>query len=324
VTEPRAPLRIEIVTPAPRRSRGGNRITALRWAGLLRELGHHVAVRESWSGARVDVLVALHAEKSSESVERCAATFPDTRIVVALAGTDAYGSSEISARSRRALERAARIVVLQPLAAARVPPAHRDRVRTLFQSAPACSGAAKREDAFVACVVGHLREIKDPFLAAAAARRISAESRLRVVHLGEALDPDLRERALAESASNPRYEWRGARSRRETLREIAAAHVLVVTSRAEGGANVVAEALVAGTPILATRIDGTVGMLGPSFPGYFEVGDADGLARRLERLERDSAFAAELAAACAAVRPRFERPREREAWAEILREVRDA
>ena len=46
----------------------------------------------------------------------------------------------------------------------------------------------------------------------------------------------------------------------------------------EGGAHVILEAVQSGTAVLASRIDGNVGMLGPAHEGYFEVGDDAGLA----------------------------------------------
>ena len=58
----------------------------------------------------------------------------------------------------------------------------------------------------------------------------------------------------------------------------------------EGGANVVVEAITAGTAVLASRMSGNVGMLGDAYPGYFEVGDADGLAALVVRASRDRAL----------------------------------
>ena len=166
--------------------------------------------------------------------------------------------------------------------------------------------------------------MKDPFLAAEAARSMDATSRLRVLQIGSALEPAMAERARAEQAGNPRYAWLGELHRRDTLRHIASSHLLLVTSHLEGGANVVAEAVAASTPVLSTRIEGTLGMLGPDYPGYFAVGDARGLARLLERCEADQGFYAELAAACAARRPAFQPAAERAAWRALLAELSDA
>ncbi len=62
---------------------------------------------------------------------------------------------------------------------------------------------------------------------------------------------------------------------------------MVISSLSEGGANVISEAVVAGVPVLASRMDGNVGLLGGGYPGYFPVGDTPALARLLERLEQE-------------------------------------
>ena len=170
--------------------------------------------------------------------------------------------------------------------------------------------------------VGHLRPVKDPLLLARAVRELPAGSRLRVEHIGDSLDEALAAAAREEMGTNPRWSWLGARSRLETLRAIASAHLLVLPSRSEGGPGVVAEAVMASTPVLATRVDGVVGMLGPSYPGLFDVGDAAGLTRLLARAETDAAFLQELTLAGGDCRPRFERVRELAEWRALLAEVR--
>jgi glycosyltransferase involved in cell wall biosynthesis len=57
----------------------------------------------------------------------------------------------------------------------------------------------------------------------------------------------------------------------------------------EGGAHVVMEAVRAGTPVLASKIDGNMGMLGLDYEGYFEVGDAPALAALLRQCRADLA-----------------------------------
>jgi glycosyltransferase involved in cell wall biosynthesis len=171
------------------------------------------------------------------------------------------------------------------------------------------------------CVVANLRSVKDPLLAAAAARTLPAKSRIRVLHVGAALDPALQRAAEDEQRANPRYRWVGSLSRRSTLLTIARSRLLVLSSRSEGGANVISEAIVNDVPVLSSRIDGSLGLLGESYAGYFEVGDARGLAQLLQRAESDAAFLRELADACRALRPQFEPARERTAWAELLSEI---
>ncbi len=69
-------MNITIVTPAPPGSRKGNRITARRWASLLRQLGHRVAIRQEYRGERCDVLVALHARRSFDAVQAFRSAHP--------------------------------------------------------------------------------------------------------------------------------------------------------------------------------------------------------------------------------------------------------
>jgi glycosyltransferase involved in cell wall biosynthesis len=107
--------------------------------------------------------------------------------------------------------------------------------------------------------------------------------------------------ARAHEARTPRYRWVGALSRGRALRLLAGSRLLVVSSRLEGGANVVAEALACGVPIVSSRIDGVLGTLGTAYGGYFRVGDTRGLARVLRRFEVDAAFRRSLTRASAAV-----------------------
>jgi hypothetical protein len=129
-------MRIEIVTPAARGMRNGNRVTALRWAKRLRELGHAVDVAEQLSEREIDLLVALHAVKSAPSIERCGRRAPGVPRVVALAGTDLQASGASADVAAESLESAARIVALQPLAVRAVPVGLRSKVRVVRQSAP--------------------------------------------------------------------------------------------------------------------------------------------------------------------------------------------
>lgn len=319
-------MRIEVVTPAPPRSHNGNRVTALRWARLLGELGHDVAVTTQWSGSGVDVLVALHARRSAAAVAAFCAAHPDHPVVVALTGTDVYRDLANSPEAQETVEAASALVVLQPLAGNAVSPHLRERVHVIYQSvdpvepvgaASAVAGDGHFEVAFLA----HLRAVKDPLLPAAASRLLPADSTVRITHLGAPLDAELGEQAAAEAAANPRYRWQGDRPRSEALALLARSRVLVLASRLEGGANVVSEALATGTPVLATRIDGSVGLLGEDYPGYFPIGDAAGLARLLQRAATDPAYLAELTARVQARRELVEPARERRSWADLLAAV---
>ena len=60
--------------------------------------------------------------------------------------------------------------------------------------------------------------------------------------------------------------------------------MLVHPSRMEGGAHVVIEALRSCTPVLASRIDGNVGLLGEHYDGYFPPDGTAVLAKLLQQL----------------------------------------
>ena len=117
-----------------------------------------------------------------------------------------------------------------------------------------------------------------------------------IAHVGGALDARLADEARATMAACPAYRWLGALSHAAARRAIARARALVHCSRMEGGANVVIEAVRSGVPVLASRIDGNVGLLGADYDGYFPVGDADALAALIRRFCADAAFAAALRA----------------------------
>lgn len=315
-------LSISIVTPAPRRSRKGNRVTALRWAGILRGLGHRVRIGEEYRGESCELLVALHARRSFPSVKRFHEERPEGSVVVALTGTDLYQDLRGSAEAQGSLALASRLVVLQPLGIEALPAPHRAKARAILQSAGRPrAAAAPSAGGFPVCVLGHLRPVKDPFRAAEASRLLPEGSRVRVLHVGEALEPEMEERARAEMAENPRYQWLGGRPRREALRLLAGCRLLVLSSLVEGGANVVSEALACGVPVLSSRIAGSIGILGPDYPGYFAVGDTAALAALLDRAESDPAFLGELARRCEAVRPMLAPELERECWARLLGEM---
>ena len=314
--------KICLVTPAPPGSRKGNRVTALRWARILRGLGRRVAVVEEYRGERCDLLVALHALRSFPSVERYRSAHPDGPLVLALTGTDLYGSIHTHAEARHALDLATRLVVLQPLAVTELPEAVRSKARVVYQSVAAPRvRPSPRTDDFEVCVLGHLRPVKDPFRTALAARLLPPSSRVRVLHLGAALSEDMAAQAREEEVVNPRYRWLGEMPRWKALRVLARSRLLSLTSESEGGANVVSEALAASTPVLASRIAGTVGLLGEDYVGYFPVGDEAALARLLGRAETDPDFYQTLCEWCSRLRPLVDPERERRSWADLLREL---
>lgn len=316
-------MEILIVTPVPPGSRRGNRITAVRWAELLEQLGHQVTIAERNEGKPCDVLVALHACKSHAAVVRSRAEHPCRPIIVALTGTDLYNDIRIRPEAVHSLELADRLIVLQPLGIQALPEHVRARACVIYQSVevPAKSAPAAADPIFRVCVLGHLRPVKDPLRTALAARLLPATSKIRVIHIGGALSPEMAEQAQAEMASNPRYEWLGELPREQALQVLQRCQLLALTSISEGGANVISEAVVYGVPVVSSRMDGSVGLLGEDYPGYFPVGDTAALAGLLLRIETDREFYEELQRRCRELRPLFTPERERESWRKLLEEV---
>jgi putative glycosyltransferase (TIGR04348 family) len=315
-------MKICLITPAAGGTRHGNRITALRWARILRELGHRVVLEQQYEGGSGDLMIALHARKSFPSAERFHREHPDRPLVVVLTGTDVYQDLPHSPEAWQSLEWATRIIALQSMAPLQLPSHLRERARVIYQSATASNHREPpRKSAFEVCVLGHLRPVKDPFRAAEAARLLPASSRLRVLHFGAALSPDMAERARAEEASNPRYRWLGDRPRWQALRLLARSRLLVLSSILEGGANVVSEALAASVPVLSSHIPGSIGILGPDYPGYFPVGGSQELADLLYRTETVPEFYSKLQAWCEQLKPLVDPVGEQQSWENLLREL---
>jgi putative glycosyltransferase (TIGR04348 family) len=315
-------MNICMVTPAPSGSLKGNRVTAERWAGLLRELGHHVEIVVEYRGEDCDVLVALHAFRSHASIRRFRDARPSDPLVVGLTGTDLYGDIHIHPDAAESLLLATRLVLLQPLGKAMLPEAVRDKARVIYQSVQVPPRLeSMRQDMFEICVIGHLRPVKDPLRTAMATGLLPDASRIQVLHIGGALSEELAQQARAEEAANCRYHWLGELPRDETLCVLSRCRLLSLTSISEGGANAISEAVVAGVPVISSRIDGSIGLLGEDYPGYFPVGDTQALADLLWRVETDREYYNTLRDCCARLRPLFEPAREKQSWEQLLQEL---
>ena len=315
-------MNILLVTPAPPRSQKGNRITALRWRRILRELGHRVALELPDSVVKGDLLIALHARHSAQAILNFSQRCPRKPIVLALTGTDLYRDIQRSAAARRSLELADRLIILQPEGQQELPDRLHEKVRVIYQSATFTgTSPTPLRTVFEVCVVGHLRPVKDPFRCAYAARQLPQSSRIRVVHIGAALTADMEQRAQREMVHNKRYRWLGELPRWQTRRRLARSRLLVLTSRMEGGANVITEAITADVPVLASRISGSIGLLGRDYPGYFDPGDTRGLAQLLERVEASAPDYRELQRHCQQRKRLFQPAREQQSWRKLLHEL---
>jgi putative glycosyltransferase (TIGR04348 family) len=308
-----------LITPAPPQSRSGNRKTAARWARMLRQLGHRVQVAERYRDERVDLMIALHAYRSAESIARFRCLHPTIPLIVALTGTDIYHFIHTRASTVESMEMADCLVGLHEAVYDAVPSHLHPKLRVIFQSAePLSRRYPSTLGRFHVCVIGHLRDEKDPLRTALAARDLPAHSRILVTHLGKALNPDWERQARHEMAVNPRYRWLDEVPRWRVRQILARSQLMVLSSKMEGGANVISEAVVAGVPVVASQIPGSIGLLGEDYPAYFPPGDTSALTRMLERAEQDILFYQRLRQHCGAREPLFRPEREQAAWRELL------
>ena len=314
-------MRIRLITPAPPQSRAGNRTTAARWAAILRGLGHRVKVSVTYEGERADLMVALHAWRSADAIAAFAERYPQRPLIVSLTGTDAYRFIHSHPETTlRSISLAHRLVGLHDLIGETVPQAERHKVRVIYQSAPPGGKREPPKRSFRVVVAGHLREEKDPMRPALAVRDLPSASRLRVEHYGKAHDASWAAAAEAEMTANPRYRWHGEVAHHQLRRVYSRSHLLALPSRMEGGANVVSESVAAGLPVVASRIAGSVGLLGEQYPGYYPPEDENALRELLLEAESSPRFYERLNAACVTRRPLFSQERERLAWARLLSE----
>ena len=317
--------RVTIVSPALASANNGNWHTAARWRRFLAPVAE-VTIASRWhEDDDADILIALHALRSADSIARWRQRRPAAPLVLVLTGTDLYRDLDVDPRARHSVECASRVVVLQEAGLDRLDAATRAKAIVIVQSASALTLQRTPADPdFV--VVGHLRGEKDPQTLMRAARllvdpRVSKAP--TIAHIGAALDPPLADAARATMRDCPGYRWLGPLSHTAARRAIASARALVHTSRMEVGANVVIEAVRSGVPVLASDIDGNVGLLGGDYDGCFPVGDAAALAALMRRFLADDAFALHLAAQCAGREPLFRPAAERNAVRALVRDLVD-
>lgn len=284
-------------------------------------------------GAQGDqFMLALHARRSADAIQAWWQARGAQGLAVVLTGTDLYGDIATDEQAQRSLELAQRLVVLQELGLAALPAPMRAKARAIYQSTSARKQLVKTQRELRAVMVGHLREVKSPQTLLEAARLLRGRADIRISHIGEASEPVWGELARATERDCPQYAWRGALPHGRTRQAIQRAHVLIHTSAMEGGAHVIMEAVRSGTPVLASRVAGNVGMLGHDYEGYFGHGDAARLASLLELCRAGQQPPAEgpatpllerLRAQCAVRAPLFAPEAERAALLELLDDLQD-
>lgn len=296
-----------IVTPYLADANNGNWRTARRWKQLLTP--HYRveivdAINATQNNTPADVIIALHARRSFAAIAAAKKNYADVPLIVVLTGTDLYRDIADSAEAQRSLALADALIVLQEDAIQHVPKPYRQKTHIVFQSASLLTPAKKARDKLNCVVVGHLRQEKSPetiFQAASLLSENSPEnSKIHITHIGDALDDALAKKAAYLTATLTNYRWVGTLPHGLTRAAIKRAHLFIHPSIMEGGANVIVEAITAGTPVIASKMSGNVGMLGIDYAGYFPVGDAPALVALLQRIAAEPNLLTRLNTACKA------------------------
>lgn len=265
---------------------------------------YKVIVQTEWSGERADAMIALHARRSADSIKAYRTTHTGGLAVV-LTGTDLYDDLPGNVEATDSLRIADRLVVLQEDALHALSARNRAKAQVIFQSAERRPTGTKPRERLDCVAVGHLRPVKDPRTLISAWRVLPRDAPIFLRHIGAPLDADLANLARDYARRDHRYRYADALPHAAARLAIARAHLLVHPSTAEGGANVIVEAITSGTPVIASRIPGNTGMLGHDYPGYFDAGDAKHLASRLLQAWNDRGYLRLLQAACARRRTLF-------------------
>lgn len=269
-------------------------MTALRWQGFLGELGYSAEVTESWSGGDAGLLIALHAYRSHQSIVAFKKQYPSRPIVLILTGTDIYRDIANHSEVIESMEMADRLIVLQSSAIHSVPAHLQHKVQVIYQSVEIDVKDSVTKEGFLVSVIGHLRDEKDPFCVVRSLPLLPADSKITVKHLGQAMNLQMIDQATNFNATIDRYEWLGEVSHADALKVLSNSCLMVISSRMEGGAHVVSEAIALGIPVIASDIPGNRGLLGEDYPGYYPVGNEGELATLLYRAEMVPTFYASL------------------------------
>jgi putative glycosyltransferase (TIGR04348 family) len=315
---------VVIISPALQDANNGNWQTARRWAQMLSK-SHRTRIIMVWESetdtacASDEIMLALHARRSAASIAAWEQQRGSRSLIVALTGTDLYRDIHTDTLAQHSLDAAGQLIVLQELGVQSLPEKHRAKTHIVFQSTTSRKTLGKTAKHVNAVMVGHLRDEKMPQTLFESAHLLNDEPSIRITHIGAGLDETLAQDAINTEALCAGYTWARGLKHAQTRQKIQRAHVLVHTSKMEGGAHVIMEAVCSGTPVLASRMDGNVGMLGANYDGYFPVGDAQALVALLRRCKNEPAFIDHLKQQCDKRAPLFAPASEQAALLKIVR-----
>lgn len=311
---------IVIISPYLANANNGNWQTAWRWSRFLRK-NYRVTLAAQWDGMPCDAMIALHARRSAASIAAFSAACPARPLIVVLTGTDLYKDIFSDGDAQRSLQLATQLLILQPAGLQVLDKNLHHKTQVIYQSAPVLKpferNPEKRARYFDVTMIGHLRDEKDPGTFMRAAESLVSAC-VRLIHIGGALDPALAAQAEKAQQLYPRYHWLGNVAHAATRQRLKRSQLMVITSKMEGGANVIIEAVTSGVPVLASDISGNRGMLGDNYAGYFPLGDSIKLAHLIDRAATDTKFYRSLQTQCAARAPLFAPERERAALLKIV------
>jgi putative glycosyltransferase (TIGR04348 family) len=262
----------------------------LRWQSFLKKLGHEVRISNQWSGKNADVLIALHGYRSHASLVQFRKLYPHRPIILIMTGTDLYRDMPEHPEVLKSMEMADAIVILQSAALAMIPKHLQTKTHVIYQSTKPIKRKALLKKSFLISVIGHLRPEKDPFCTAESLQYLRPESKIKVLHLGRAMSPEMKSQAKVYNKELKNYQWLDELSHPETLQQLSRSHLMVISSLMEGGAHVVTEAIAIGVPVIASDIPGNRGLLGDDYPGYYPVGEAKALALAIQKAEFEPLF----------------------------------
>jgi putative glycosyltransferase (TIGR04348 family) len=286
---------------------------------MLRTLGHRVDIAQRFKQQKADIMLALHAWRSADSIASFADRFQDKPLLVALTGTDIYRFMHTHRETTiHSIQLAHRLIGLHAKIANVLPENQHRKLVIIYQSASSLTHRHPVKRSFRVCVAGHLRNEKDPLRPAFAVRSLPHNSRIQVQQYGKAHNPAWAGQAENEMRTNSRYHWYGEVPHFKLRKAYSSSHLLVLPSRLEGGANVISEAVMAGLPVIASRIDGSIGLLGEDYPGYFSVGQTTELRDCLLRAESDIKYYRHLQNACMNRQHLFTPQRELQSWKSLL------
>ena len=264
-------------------------------------------------------MIALHATKTLAASKRFKVHSPKGKLIIYLTGTDLYKEqANNNPEFHEALVLADILVVGQRASLASIPAEFLEKSHFVPASVllPPLKNVSPPPSPSLA-LTGHLRPVKNPFLMNLALKELT-ELKLDAFTLGAALDPNMLNDVEEWQQADSRFHWLDDVPYTEALSWIEQVDFTLNTSHNEGGSNAVAESIVLGTPVLASKIEGNVGMLGDDYLGYFEPNSASSLARLIRRATTDRSFHQKLLQQITSIQENFLPEKETAGWLKLL------